>query len=75
MPAKHVVLTQQIAGAINKVKIVHIWDAVIPISLLGVVNQMWSVCAIICNAQLNIISVCEDPVNEEANTDSNSLAD
>ena len=43
--------------AINKIKNFHIWDGVIPLHQLGVVNQMWAICAILCNAQANIISI------------------
>ena len=64
MPAGDVVKTQEIASlrihverAINKIKNFHIWDGVIPLHQLGLVNQMWSVCAILCNAQPNIISI------------------
>lgn len=64
MPAADVVKTQEIASlrihierAINKIKNFHIWDKVIPLSQFSVVNQMWAVCAILCNAQPNIISV------------------
>lgn len=64
MPAEDVVKTQEIASlrihverAINKIKNFHIWDGVIPLHQLGLVNQMWSVCAILCNAQPNIISI------------------
>ena len=64
MPAEDVVKTQEIASlrihieqAINKIKNFHIWDQVIPLHQIGVVNQMWTVCAVLCNAQPNIISV------------------
>ena len=64
MPAEDVVKTQEIASlrihverAINKIKNFHIWDGVIPLHQLGIVNQMWAVCAILCNAQPNIISI------------------
>ena len=63
MPAKDVVKTQEIASlrihvehAINKIKNFHIWDSVIPLSQVGIANQMWSVCAVLCNAQPNIVS-------------------
>ena len=44
--------------AINKIKNFHIWDGVLPVSLFGIVNQMWTVCAHLCNVQepLNYIS-------------------
>ena len=64
MPAEDVVKTQEIASlrihierAINKIKNFHIWDRVVPLSQIGVANQMWTVCASLCNAQPNIISV------------------
>ena len=63
MSAEQVVQTQQIAGlriyverAINKIKNFHIWDGVVPISLFGVVNQMWAVCSFLCNLQDPILS-------------------
>ena len=63
MPADQVVLTQKIASlrmhverAINKIKNFHIWDGVLPLSLFGLANQIWSVCALLCNAQPSIIS-------------------
>ena len=62
--AEDVVKTQEIASlrihverAINKIKNFHLWDGVILLHQLGLVNQMWSVCAILCNAQPNIISI------------------
>ena len=33
------------------------WYRVVPLYQIGVVNQMWAVCAFLCNAQPNIISV------------------
>ena len=64
MPANDVVRTQEIASlrihvqrAINKIKNFHIWDGVVPLHQFGVVNQMWAICAILCNAQSNIISI------------------
>ena len=63
MSAEEVVKTQQIASlrihierAINKIKHFHVWDAVVPLNLFGVVNQMWTVCAFLCNIQDPIIS-------------------
>ena len=63
MQAEDVIKTQQIASlrihierAINKIKKFHIWDGVIPLSLFGVVNQMWSVCAFLCNTHDPLIS-------------------
>ena len=64
MPAQDVICTQEIASlrihverAINKIKNFRIWDGVVPLHQFGVVNQMWTVCAILCNAQSNIISI------------------
>ena len=63
MSPEDVVTTQQIARlrihverAINKIKNFHIWDRIIPISLFGVVNQLWAVCGFLCNVQEPIIS-------------------
>ena len=51
MPPEDVVETQVIASlrihverAINKIKNVHIWDRVTPLSLFPILNQMWTVC-------------------------------
>ena len=59
---EEVVQTQQIASlrihverAINKIKNFHIWDSVVPFTLFSVVNQMWCVCAFLCNFQNCII--------------------
>ena len=63
MTAHDVIKTQEIASvrihskqAINEVKDFHIWDSVIPLSLFGVVNKMWSVCAFLCNMHDPLIS-------------------
>ena len=63
MPSDDVVKTQEIARlrihverAINKIKNFRIWDSVIPLNPFGVANQMWSVCAFLCNIQDPIIS-------------------
>lgn len=63
MSAEDVIATQEIANlrihverAINKVKNFQIFDGVIPLSLFRVVNQMWSVCAMLCNMQDPLIS-------------------
>ena len=63
MSAEDVIATQEIASlrihverAINKVKNFQIFDWVIPLSLFGVVNQMWSVCAMLCSMQDPLIS-------------------
>lgn len=34
----------------------HIWDSIGPFTLFGFVNQMWTVCAMLCNFQNSIIS-------------------
>ena len=59
MTAQDVIKTQEIASvrihierAINKVNNFHLWDSVVPLSLFAVVNQMWSVCAFLCNILL-----------------------
>lgn len=64
MLAQDVVCTQEIASlrihverAINKIKNFLIWDGLVPLHQFGVVNQMWAVCAILCNAQPNIIYI------------------
>ncbi|XP_020905111.2 uncharacterized protein LOC110243363 [Exaiptasia diaphana] len=64
MPAEDVIKTQEIASlrihverAINKIKNFHIFDRVIPLHQFGLINQIWTVCAILCNGQPNIISV------------------
>ena len=63
MSAEDVIATQAIASlrihverAINKVKNFRIFDGVIPLCLFGIVNQMWSVSAMLCNVQDPIIS-------------------
>ncbi|CAH3180479.1 unnamed protein product, partial [Porites lobata] len=63
MTAQDVIKTQEIASvriqverAINKIKNFHLWDSVVPLTLFGVVNQMWSVCAFLCNNQDPLIS-------------------
>lgn len=63
MSAEDVVQTQQIAGlrihverAINKIKNFIIWKGEIPLSLFSIVNQMWSVCAFLCNTRDPLIS-------------------
>ena len=63
MSAEDVVQTQDIASlrihverATNKVKNFSIFEGVIPLSQFGIVNQMWCVCAILCNMQDPIIT-------------------
>ena len=62
MSAEDAIKTQDIASlrihverAINKVKNFLIFEGVIPLSQFGIVNQMWCVCAILCNMQDPII--------------------
>ena len=63
MPAQDVVETQQIAAerihverAINKIKNFHIFDQIIPLSLAGSINQIWTVCGLLTLFQNPIIS-------------------
>ena len=58
-----VISTQEIASlrinverAINKVKNCKIFDGGVPLNLFGLFNQMWCVCAMLCNMQDPIIS-------------------
>jgi len=58
-----VIATQEIASerihverAINKVKNFQLFNQVVPLSLAGSLNQMWTVCAILTNLQNPIIS-------------------
>ena len=53
---QEVVETQSIAfvsihveRGINKIKHFHIWDSIVPFTMFEVVNQMWSVRAMLCN--------------------------
>lgn len=62
MPADDVIRTQEIASlrirverAIKKIKKkFHVWDGVIPLHQFGLLNQMWTVCALLVNAQSHI---------------------
>ena len=63
MCVEDVIKTQQIASlrihverALNKIVKNHIWDKVVPLSAFGVVNQMWSICAFLCNTHDPLIS-------------------
>lgn len=63
MSPEDVIKTQQIASvrihverAINKIKNFHMWDRVIPLSMFGLVNQMWSICSFLCNTHDPLIS-------------------
>ena len=62
MAAEDVIKTQEIASlglhaecAINKIKNFHIWDRVVLLHQMGIVNQMWAVCAFCFSAQTNVI--------------------
>ena len=64
MASDDVMTTQSIAAerihverAINKIKCFHIFDQVIPLSLSGTINQIWTVCAMLTLFQEPIISV------------------
>ena len=64
MAVEDVVKTQEIASlqiyvepAFNKIKNFRIWDRVVPLHQMGIMNQMWAVCAFCCNAQTNITSM------------------
>ena len=64
MSAEDVVKTQSIASlcihverAINKIKNFRTWNDVVPVNLFGIVNQMWTVSAVLCNLQKPIISL------------------
>ena len=63
MTSAEVKLTQSIAAerihverAINKIKSFHIFDQVIPVSLFGTINQIWTVCSLLTLFQDPIIS-------------------
>ena len=63
MSPEDVIKTQQIANlrihverAFNKIKNFHVWDRVIPLSMFGLVNQMWSVSAFLCNTHEPLIT-------------------
>ena len=63
MSPENVIRTQQIASvrihverAINRIKNYRIWSGVIPLSLFGLVNQMWSICSFLSNVQDPLIS-------------------
>ena len=66
MSAEDVIATQEIARlrihvhverVINKVKNFLILEGVIPLSLFGVVNQIWCVCAMLCNILLLVLKL------------------
>ena len=63
MSPEDVIKTQKIASlrihverAINKIKSFHVWDRVIPLCMFRLVNQMWSVCAFLCNTHDPLIT-------------------
>lgn len=63
MSPDEVLETQSIASLcihvereINKIKYFHIWDSAEPFTMFGVVNQIWSLCAMLCNFRNSIIS-------------------
>lgn len=63
MPGCDVLETQSIAAerihverAINKIKTFHIFDQIIPISLIGTINQIWTSCALLTLFMEPIIS-------------------
>ena len=63
MSGEDVMITQGIAAerihverAISKIKSFHIFDQIIPLSLSGSINQIWTVCALLTLFQEPIIS-------------------
>ena len=57
------ILTQQIASErihfermIQRLKSFHIFDSEIPVSMFGLINQLVTVCAMLCNLQDPIIA-------------------
>ena len=37
--------------AIRRVKEYHIWDGLVPLSMVGSVNQLWAICCLMSNYQ------------------------
>ena len=63
MSPEIVIRTQKIASvrihverAIDRIKNYRIWSGVIPLSLFGLVNQMWNICSFLSNVQDPLIS-------------------
>ena len=44
--------------AIRRVKGWHIFDQVLPLSMAGVVNQVWTVCCLLTNWQAPALTLC-----------------
>ena len=44
--------------AIRRVKGWHIFDQVLPLSMAGVVNQVWTVCCLVTNWQAPALTLC-----------------
>jgi hypothetical protein len=47
---------REIERVINKVKKFHFFDRTIPLTMHGSINQIWTVCCLLCNAQNPLIS-------------------
>ena len=56
MPASDVLQIQQIAAERIHVKNFHIFDQIIPLSLAGSINQIWTVCGLLTLFQNPIVS-------------------
>ena len=53
IPADDASLRIHVERAINKIKNFHVWDGVISLRQFGIVNQMWTIYALLVNAQSN----------------------